>query len=87
MLGLGLAAVLLVMGILFVAVKVLFALVLIPLKIGLGALKAALFLLVGVPLVIFGCLIVGVALPFLIVGGLALAILVAPLVLLVKAAS
>jgi hypothetical protein len=80
----GLVAVLLVAGILFVAVKVLFALVLIPLKIGFGVLKFLLLLLVGIPLLIFGCLVVGVALPFLI-GGLVVAILIAPFVLLAKA--
>jgi len=87
MLELGLAAVLLIAGILFVAVKVLLALVLIPLKIGLGALKVLLFLVVGIPLLIIGCAVIGVALPFLVMGGLVLLILVAPFVLLVKAIS
>jgi hypothetical protein len=81
----GLAALLLVAGILFVAVKLLLALVLIPLKIGIGFLKFLLFLLLGLPLLIIGCVVVGVALPLLIVGGLVLAILVAPVALLVKA--
>jgi hypothetical protein len=81
----GLAALLLVVGILFVAIKVLLALVLIPLKIGIGVLKFLFFLLVGLPLLIIGCVVIGVTLPFLLVGGLVLAILVAPLVLLVKA--
>ena len=81
----GLAALLLIAGILFVAVKLLLALVLIPLKIGIGVLKFLLFLLLGLPLLIIGCVVVGVALPFLIVGGLVLAVLVAPVALLVKA--
>ncbi len=84
MLELGLAAVLLVVGILFVAVKVLLALFLIPLKIGLGALKVLLLLVVGIPLLIVGCVVFGLALPFLLFGGLVLAILVAPFVFLVK---
>jgi hypothetical protein len=83
----GLIAVLLVAGILYVAVKVLFALVLIPLKIGIGALKLALCLLVGIPLLIIGCVVIGITLPFLIIGGLVLAFLIAPFVLLVKAIS
>jgi hypothetical protein len=87
MLELGLVAVLLVAGILFVAVKVLLALVLIPLKIGIGALKVLLFLVVGIPLLIIGCAVIGVTLPFLLIGGLVLAILVAPFVLLVKTIS
>ncbi len=83
----GLALALLVAGILFVAVKVLFALFLIPLKIGIGALKLVLFLFLGIPILIIGCVVVGIALPFLIIGGLVLLILVAPFVLLVKAIS
>ncbi len=87
MLELGLGAVLLVAGLLFVAVKVLLALVLIPLKIGIGVLKILLFLVVGIPLLILGCAIIGAALPVLLVGGLVLAILAAPFVILVKAIS
>ena len=87
MLGLGLIGVCLVLGVLFVAAKILFALVLIPLKIGLGVVKLFLFILVGIPLLIVGCAVIGVALPFLLIGGLALAVLVAPVVLLVKAVS
>ena len=87
MLELCLGAILLAAGILFVAVKVLAALVLIPLKIGLGALKFFLFLVLGIPLLIIGCMVIGIALPFLLIGGLALALLVAPFVLLVKAMS
>jgi hypothetical protein len=87
MLELGFIAVVLVAGILFVAAKMIFALVLIPLKIGIGVLKLVLFLLIGVPLLIIGCVVIGVSLPFLLIGGLALAILVAPVVLLVKAIS
>lgn len=83
----GLVAVLLVAGVLFVAVKLLFALLLIPLKIGIGVVKFLLFLLVGVPLLILLCVFIGVALPFLMAGGLVLAFLIAPLVLLVKAVS
>ncbi len=85
MLELGLIVVLLIAGILFLAVKVLLALVLIPLKIGIGALKILLFLVLGIPLLILGCAVIGVALPFVLVGGLVLVILVAPFVLLVKA--
>ncbi len=85
MLELGLAAVLLVAGILFITVKVLLALFLIPLKIGIGALKILLFLVMGIPLLIIGCVVIGVTLPFLLAGGLILAILVAPFVLLAKA--
>lgn len=87
MVELGLVGVLLVVCVLFLAVKALLAFVLIPLKIGLGALKVLLFLVLGIPLLIIGCAIIGVALPFLIMGGLVLAVLVAPLVLLVKAIS
>jgi hypothetical protein len=83
----GLAAFLLVAGVLLVLVKLLFALVLIPLKIGIGVLKFFLFLLLGIPLLIIGCVAIGVTLPFLIAGGLVLAILVAPFALLVKAIS
>ncbi len=81
---LGFLAILLVAGVLLVAAKVVFALILLPLKIGLGALKLLLFLVIGIPALIFGCAVLGLALPFLIVG-LALAILIAPFVLLVKA--
>jgi hypothetical protein len=83
----GLIAVMLVAGLLFVAAKVLFALFLIPLKIGIGALKLLLCLLVGIPLLIIGCVVIGVALPFLLVGGLVFALLIAPIVLIVKAIS
>ncbi len=77
----------LVAGIMLVAVKVLAALLLIPLKIGIGALKLLLFLVLGIPLLLVGCAVVGIALPFLIAGGAVLAILVAPFVLLAKAIS
>ncbi len=87
MVELGLVGVLLVVCVLFLAVKALLAFVLIPLKIGIGALKILLFLVLGIPLLIIGCAIIGVALPFLIMGGLVVAILIAPLVLLVKAIS
>ena len=70
-----------------VAVKVLLALLLIPLKIGIWALKFLLFLPVGIPLLVIGCVIVGATLPFLVIGGLVPAILIAPFVLLVKAIS
>ncbi len=82
----GLVGFLLIGGILFLAAKVLFALFLIPLRIGIGALKLLLFLVVGIPLLIIGCLAIGVALPLLI-AGVVLAILIAPFVLLVKAIS
>ncbi len=87
MVELGLVGVLLVVCVLFLAVKALLAFVLIPLKIGLGVLKILLFLVLGIPLLIIGCAIIGVALPFLIMGGLVVAFLIAPLVLLVKAIS
>ncbi len=87
MVELGLVGVLLVVCVLFLAVKALLALVLIPLKIGIGALKILIFLVLGIPLLIIGCAIIGVALPFLIMGGLVVAFLIAPLVLLVKAIS
>jgi len=87
MLELGLFAVILVGGILFLAVKILLALVMVPLKIGIGALKVLLFLLVGMPLLIIGCAVIGLTLPFLLISGLALAALIVPFVLLVKAIS
>jgi len=83
----GFLAVLLIVGVLVLAVKLLLALLLIPLKLGVGTLKILLLLLLGIPLLIIGCVAVGVALPFLLAGGLVLAVLIAPLVLLVKAIS
>jgi hypothetical protein len=87
MLELGaLFAVLLIVGVVFVAIKLLFALVMIPLKIGFGILKIVLFAVLGIPLLILGCVAVGIALPILAVG-LVLAVLVAPFVLVAKVVS
>lgn len=80
----GLGAVLLIGGIIFVAAKVLFALFLIPLKLGIGALKLLLFVVVGIPLLAIGCVAIGITLPFLVAGGLVLLVLVGPFVLLAK---
>ncbi len=86
----GLIGFFLVFGCLFLLAKVALGLVLLPIKIGIGLAKALLVLLLGIPLVILGCVALGVvlpivlfALPFVIIG----ALIFLPCVVLFKALS
>ena len=58
----------LVVGLVFLVIKVLVALFLIPLKIGFGLLKLLAFILVGIPLLVLGLAVAAVAVPVLVLG-------------------
>jgi hypothetical protein len=90
----ALLGVFLVLGIVFLLGKLLLGLFLIPLKIGIGALKLLVFIFVGIPLLILGCLVLGVLLPaalvllpVLAIGGAVVCLVILPFVLVFKAFS
>ncbi len=78
-------------GIAVLAFKALLALVVIPIKIGVGAIKLGLCALIGIPLLILGAIlavaaipVVLVALPVVFFGVLIVCIIAAPLVIALK---
>ncbi len=84
----------LALGLFILLAKLLVGLFLIPLKIGIGVLKLAVFVVLGIPLLILGCLLFGVlipiavvVLPVLAIGGALICLVVLPFVLIFKALS
>ena len=76
----GLFLIFLIVGMCVLAAKVLFALALIPFKIGFGIVKLLVIMLIGIPVFILGATLAIAAIPILLVVGL----VAAPFVLACK---
>ncbi len=81
---LALGGLLVVVGIAIVAFKALFALALLPFKIGFGLLKLVILVLVGIPVLILGASLAIAVVPVLLAVGLVVGLVAAPVVLVCK---
>lgn len=83
-----LAGAVLVMGLIFLLLKVVMGLLVLPFKLGFGLIKLLLGMLIGIPLlllfILVGIPLLAAAIPLLVIGALG-ALLLAPVVLILKA--